>query len=72
MCQALVEIMQPYIDEQVGLRVEKELKKIAEREMERAMELTRVLLAAGRMEDLNRAMDDKEYRSRLCEELALS
>lgn len=40
--------------------------------MERAMELTRVLLAAGRMEDLNRAMDDKEYRSRLCEELALS
>lgn len=30
--------MQPYIDEQVGLRVEKELKKIAEREMEIAME----------------------------------
>ena len=88
MCQALVEIMQPYIDEQVGLRVEKEEKKIAERGMkrgmeqgieqglekgmEKGMELTRVLLAAGRVEDLNRAMDDKEYRTRLCEELALS
>ncbi|MDE6606166.1 MAG: 3-isopropylmalate dehydrogenase [Lachnospiraceae bacterium] len=76
MCQALVEIMQPYIDEQVELRVKEQVEKAEEKAEVRAEEkiirLTRMLLAAGRMEDLNRAIDDGEYRSRLCEELALS
>lgn len=92
MCQALVEIMQPYIDEQVEFRVEKAEKNIAEREKnitehekniaehekniaeheKNIMELTRVLIAAGRMDDLNKAIDNAEYRNRLCEEFALA
>lgn len=80
MCQALVEIMQPYIDEQVELRVKEQVElrvkeqveKAEEKAEEKIIRLTRMLLAAGRMEDLSRAIDDGEYRSRLCEELALS
>ena len=76
MCQALVEIMQPYIDEQVELRVKEQVEKAEEKAEVRAEEkmirLVRMLLAAGRMEDLNRVIDDGEYRSHLCEELALS
>ena len=119
MCNALVEIMQPYIDEQVALGLKREEQKIEERkqkieeqeqeieerkqeieECKREMEeckqeieereqkveeqeqkiaeltaiteLTRILLAAGRIGDLSRAMDDKEYRKCLYEELALS
>jgi len=67
MCEALVEIMQPYIDEQVRLRTEEQVEKTEKR----IMELIRALITAGRMEDLNRAIDDEEYRSRLCKEFAL-
>ena len=110
MCEALVEIMQPYIDEQVAirtaLRIKKEKQKVAEyvaeceqkaaeyvaeceaeyeqkvaecvaereqkvAELTAITELTRILLAAGRIEDLSRAMDDEEYRNRLYGEFAL-
>ena len=94
MCEALVEIMQPYIDEQVAIRtalgVKKEKQKIAEqiqkiKEQEQKIkereqkiadltvitDLTRILLAAGRIGDLSRAMDDEEYRNHLCKEFAL-
>ena len=115
MCQALVEIMQPYITEQVEIRVKEQLEirvkeqverqvkeqverqvkeqvdrqvkeqverqvkerekiveQTAERGISKAMELTRVLIAAGRMEDLTRAIDDDKFRNCLYEELALS
>lgn len=110
MCEALVEIMQPYIDEQVAirtaLRIKKEKQKVAEyvaeceqkaaeyvaeceaeyeqkvaecvaereqkvAELTAITELTRILLAAGRIEDLSRAMDDEEYRNYLYGEFAL-
>jgi len=98
MCEALVEIMQPYITEQVEKRVKEQVEKrvkeqvekqikqqveksikeqekiagqAAERGERKGLELTRVLIAAGRMEDLTKAMDDKEFRNRLYKELAI-
>ena len=80
MCEALVEIMQPYIDEQVELRVNEQVElrlnervKLQVEKAEKKMsELIRILIASGRMEDLNKAMDDEEYRKHLYKELALS
>jgi len=77
MCEALIELMQPYINEQVEKRVKEQLEQQLKEQLEQQAEqemikgesrvnlLNNTLMQKGRKEDIFKAMANREYQKKL-------
>ncbi len=71
MCQALVEIMQPYINEQVEKQLNERIEQEILKRKTRENILYKKLIEAGRKDDILKSIENREYQKELFLEFSI-